>query len=61
MKTPFLPGKNGQGEVVDVDEGEVSSRVLFSRFDMLKLERVVGSIDARRMMSSGEEKFEFVL
>lgn len=61
METPFLPGRNGQGEMVDVDEGEVSSRVLFSRFDMLKLERVVGSSDARRMLTSGEEKFEFIL
>lgn len=61
MKTPFLPGKNGQGDLVDVDEGEVSSRVLFSRFDVLKLERVVGSSDARRMLSGGEERFEFIL
>lgn len=43
-----------------MDEGEVSSRVLFSKFDLLRLERVVGSADARRMLSSGEGKFEFV-
>lgn len=60
MATPFLPGKNGQGEEVDVDEAEVGARVLISRFDVLKLERVVGSNDARRMLSSGEGRFEFV-
>lgn len=60
MQTPFLPGKNGQGEEVEVDEAEVVARVLISRFDVLKLERVVGSNDARRMLSSGEGRFEFV-
>lgn len=38
---------------------EVSTRVLFSRFDAMKLERVVGSVDARRMLGSGEERFVF--
>jgi len=60
MQTPFLPGRNGQGELVDVDEAEVSSRVLISRFDVLKLERVVGSEDARQMLGSGEGRFEYV-
>ncbi|WWC63399.1 uncharacterized protein I303_105999 [Kwoniella dejecticola CBS 10117] len=58
MSTPFL-GSKGQGEV-EVDEAEVSSRVLFSRFDALKLERVVGSGSARRMLTSGEGRFEFI-
>ncbi|WVW85517.1 hypothetical protein I302_107555 [Kwoniella bestiolae CBS 10118] len=58
MGTPFM-GSKGQGEV-EVDEAEVSSRVLFSRFDALKLERVVGSGNARRLLTSGEGRFEFV-
>jgi len=61
LQTPFLPSKNVQGEAEpEVDEGDISSRVLFSRFDALKLERVVGTINARRMLASGEGKFEFV-
>ena len=43
-----------------VDEEEVSSRVLFSKLDLLRLERVVGSADARRMIGSAEKRFEFV-
>ncbi|WWC93486.1 hypothetical protein V866_000321 [Kwoniella sp. B9012] len=58
LNTPFL-GSKGQGEV-EVDEAEVSSRVLFSRFDALKLERVVGSVNARRLLTSGEGRFEFI-
>ncbi|ORY35751.1 hypothetical protein BCR39DRAFT_511920 [Naematelia encephala] len=60
LHTPFLPPQNKTGEEVEVDEGEISSRVLFSRFDVLKLERVVGSADARRMLGSGEGRFEFI-
>ncbi|WWC71472.1 uncharacterized protein I206_105430 [Kwoniella pini CBS 10737] len=58
MNTPFL-GSKGQGEV-EVDEAEVSSRVLFSKFDALKLERVVGSTNARRLLTSGEGRLEFI-
>jgi U3 small nucleolar RNA-associated protein 25 len=43
-----------------VDEGEISSRVLYSRFDLLRLERVVGSANARRILASGEGRVEFV-
>lgn len=43
-----------------MDEGEISSRVLFSRFDAMRLERVVGSGDCRRMLGSGEGRFEFI-
>ncbi|RXK42415.1 U3 small nucleolar RNA-associated protein 25 [Tremella mesenterica] len=58
LRMPFL-GPGGEEMEGEVDEGEVQSRVLFSRFDKLKLERVVGSEDARRMMSSGEGRFQF--
>lgn len=60
METPFLASKNKLEDEVDVDEAEVSSRVLFSRFDALKLERVVGSENARRLLKSGESRFEFI-
>jgi len=59
LQTPFLPSAK-QRQEAEVDEGEISSRVLFSRFDALKLERVVGSVNARRMLSSGEGRFEFI-
>lgn len=59
-----MPARKGgeESELVDVqvDEGEVSSRVLISRFDKLRLERVVGSVDAKRMISSEESRFVFV-
>jgi hypothetical protein len=59
-QTPFLPSrKNGEETEAEVEVEEVSTRVLFSRFDALKLERVVGSVDARRMLASGEERFVF--
>ncbi|WRT68504.1 uncharacterized protein IL334_005480 [Kwoniella shivajii] len=58
MATPFL-GSKGVGEV-EVDEAEVSSRVLFSRFDALKLERVVGSGSSRQLLTSGEPSFQFI-
>lgn len=55
LSTPFI-GKDGESEV---DPAEVSARVLFSRFDVLRLERVVGNADARKMLA-GENRFEFV-
>lgn len=60
MQTPFLPGRNGQGDLVDVDEGEVRSRVLYSRFDALRLERAVGSEVCKKMLAGEEGRFEFV-
>lgn len=59
METPFLPGRNGDGDEVDVDVEEVSSRVLVSRFDALKLERVIGSQDARQILSRGDDRFVY--
>lgn len=54
LSTPFI-GKDGEA---DVDPADVRARVLFSRFDVLRLERVVGHADARRMLT-GEARFEF--
>ena len=44
----------------EVDPDDVSCRVLFSRFDYLKLERVVGTVNARLMLTKGEPKFQFM-
>ena len=56
LQTPFVVREGQEG----VDEEEVSSRVLFSKLDLLRLERVVGSVDARRMIGSAEKRVEFV-
>ncbi|GAA5966416.1 hypothetical protein JCM3765_007562 [Sporobolomyces pararoseus] len=54
---------------VQVDESELSAHVVFSKFDLLKLERIVGTKDARRMCGignngnegkNGETRFTFV-
>lgn len=60
MDTPFLASKNKSEDEVDIDEAEVSSRVLYSRFDALKLERVVGSENARKLLKTSESRFEFI-
>lgn len=40
----------------DVDVSELSAHVLFSRFDLLRLEGIVGEKDARRMCGVGEHE-----
>ncbi len=59
MQGPFLPSATGK-QTIDVDEAEVSSRVAFSKFDYLKLERIVGTSDARRMVTGEEAKYTFI-
>jgi U3 small nucleolar RNA-associated protein 25 len=60
MAGPFIPSATGK-QTADIDEADVSSRVAFSKFDWLKLERVVGTEAARRMVSDRDEtKFTFV-
>lgn len=60
LATPFLLSATGK-ETVEVDEAEVSARVLFSKWDLMKLERIVGTRDARRMITAGGDgKFTFV-
>nr|GFD60517.1 hypothetical protein [Tanacetum cinerariifolium] len=57
LETAFLKSKGKQGGMEideDVDEAEISAKVLVSRFDLLRLERVVGSEDARRMLARDE-------
>lgn len=61
LHTPFIPTKKGEGEApVEVDEGEITSRALFSRFDVLRLERVVGSENAKQMLGRAEGRFKFI-
>lgn len=44
-----------------LEAGEVSSQCVFSRYDFLRLERIVGTNDAKRMCSRLEgERFSFV-
>lgn len=60
MAGPFIPSATGK-QTADIDEADVSSRVAFSKFDWLKLERIVGTEAARRMVSDRDEtKFTFV-
>ncbi|BGP24077.1 rRNA-binding ribosome biosynthesis protein utp25 [Rhodotorula toruloides] len=60
-----LPSFQPSGDA-DVDESELSSHVLFSKYDVLRVERIVGTKDARRMCGldaqgdSGEKRFTFV-
>jgi U3 small nucleolar RNA-associated protein 25 len=60
LQTPFLPSKGKDGVELDVDEDEVSTRVMVSKFDLLRLERVVGSGNARRILASEEARVEFI-
>ncbi|BEI83327.1 hypothetical protein CcaverHIS002_0311950 [Cutaneotrichosporon cavernicola] len=60
LAMPFVAAR-GAGEVdEDVDPADVRAHTLFSRFDVLRLERVVGHTDARKMLASGEARFEFI-
>lgn len=44
-----------------LEAGEVSSQTVFSKYDYLRLERIVGSQDARRMCTQEQgERFSFV-
>ncbi|GAA5880912.1 hypothetical protein JCM1840_003630 [Sporobolomyces johnsonii] len=38
---------------VDVDESELSAHVVFSKYDLMRVERIVGTRDARRMVGLG--------
>jgi U3 small nucleolar RNA-associated protein 25 len=60
LSMPFAASQS-KGEVDDeVDPADVSSRVLVSRFDCLRLERVVGKEDVGKMLRSTEPRFEYV-
>jgi U3 small nucleolar RNA-associated protein 25 len=60
-----LPSFQPSGDA-DVDESELSAHVVFSKYDVLRVERIVGTKDARKMCgldaegASGERRFTFV-
>jgi U3 small nucleolar RNA-associated protein 25 len=70
MQYPFLrrevsgSSKNKpEAEVVEevLEPSEVSGQVLFSKYDYLRLEKIVGSGDAKKMCSSDSgDRFSYV-
>ncbi|KAL8280824.1 hypothetical protein RQP46_006828 [Phenoliferia psychrophenolica] len=58
LSFPFNLKAGGDGEP-DVDESELSCQVLFSKFDLLRLERICGRDDARKMVGSGADATRF--
>lgn len=71
LSFPFAPPSQAAGsgavqqhvlEDADVDASELSAHVLFSRFDVMKMERIVGKADAKKMCARdvGERRFTFV-
>jgi U3 small nucleolar RNA-associated protein 25 len=65
LQTPFLPSQ-GKGEEsgseadVVVDEGEISALTLYSRYDRLRMERVVGTRNWGEMVRSGDGRSVFL-
>lgn len=66
LETPFLPARGkdavpveGQEEA-EVDEGEISALTLYSRYDKLRMERVIGVKGWKEMIADGQEKSTFV-
>lgn len=67
LETPFLPAQGKEKEAaperqgeVDVDEGDISAVTLYSRYDKLRMERVIGSRGWREIMEDGQEKSTFM-
>ncbi|GAA5868766.1 hypothetical protein JCM3774_003883 [Rhodotorula dairenensis] len=61
LSFPYRPPSSSNlplfaSDEVDVDASELSAHVLFSRFDLLRLEGIVGEKDARRMCGVGENE-----
>ncbi|KAM0748711.1 DUF1253-domain-containing protein [Meredithblackwellia eburnea MCA 4105] len=53
-----FPFKKEDGEP-EVDESELSCQVVFSKFDFLRLERICGKEDARKMAGGGPDATRF--
>ncbi|GAA5914883.1 rRNA-binding ribosome biosynthesis protein UTP25 [Sporobolomyces salmoneus] len=49
-----LPNPNEEDQA-QVDESELSAHVVFSKYDLLRMERIVGTGNARRMCGVGED------
>ena len=59
LASPFLPPTNTAQTLPD--EGEVSSQVLFSRLDAMRLRRVVGDANAKKLCEDETtSKFTFL-
>lgn len=56
---PFLPNASGK-QTQHVDPEDVTCRVAFSKWDVMRLARVVGTNNARKMVTGVESKFTFV-
>jgi U3 small nucleolar RNA-associated protein 25 len=55
-----LPFETPSPSGLPVDPAEVTSEILFSRYDFLRLQRIVGNKDAQRLVTSQEgERFTF--
>lgn len=57
LETPFLPGRKASEEET-VEPEDVRSVTLFSKFDKLRMERIVGK-GMLAQVYSGEGRFEF--
>lgn len=57
MTQPFQQVPGNKYELPDASE--VSSQVIFSRLDAMRLERIVGTQAAASMLSADETKFTF--
>ncbi|GAA5953125.1 hypothetical protein JCM10213_003423, partial [Rhodosporidiobolus nylandii] len=54
LSSPSAADFAASGLEGDVDESELSAQVVFSKWDVMKLERIVGTKDARRMVKEEE-------
>ncbi|GAA5906777.1 hypothetical protein JCM6882_003299 [Rhodosporidiobolus microsporus] len=64
LSFPFVPPSSlsnpsaadfaASGLIGDVDESELSAQVLFSKWDQMRVERIVGREDGRRMVREGQ-------
>ncbi|GAA5946457.1 hypothetical protein JCM1841_003883, partial [Sporobolomyces salmonicolor] len=52
---PSALAGNPEADPADVDESELSAHVVFSKYDLMKVERIVGTRDARRMVGLGQD------
>ena len=65
LETPFLPAQGKEAPVegqqeAELDEAEISALTLYSRYDKLRMERVLGVKGWKEMMADGQEKSTFV-
>lgn len=54
------PRQNDSKDEEPVDETELAVQVLFSKFDLLSLERICGTEDAKKMVAGSDVRFTFL-